>query len=162
MGTAKFRDVVAKSVAAVLGPLGFRKRGYVFFRNLETVIHLISIQSSVSSTSDTARMTVNLAVVCPSLLEPGRNPSVMESHWNERLGTLMPQAVDVWWTMSTPEETATAATEIAQAIQEFGVPALDEIRRSSDLFDVWRSGKSPGLTRKQREDYLSELGSRST
>jgi hypothetical protein len=158
MRGASFREIVIAAAAVVLSPCGFRKRGSVFWRKLDGLVHLVSVQSSVSSTASVSMVTVNIAIVCESLLDEGERTSVSGAHWRERLGHLMPQANDVWWTITTADEAHAAGAEIASALANCGLPALDRIRTPASLLALWQSGRSPGLTKVQVERYAAQLG----
>ena len=157
MPTASFKSVILNSMAELLRPVGFRKSGAVFARAVNDVIHLISLQSSTSSTASSVRLTVNVAVWVPTLAEPNQRPDVCSSHWNERIGGLMPQRSDRWWTVTSEQESQAAAFEIGTAIKQFALPALAVLETSATLADLWESGASPGLTKFQAHRYLSRL-----
>jgi hypothetical protein len=144
-------------MAETLTAAGFRKSGFVFSRPKEDVVHLVSLQSSQSSTSDTLRVTVNLAVWAPTLSDGPEKPDVSASHWRERLGFLMPVRSDRWWEASSDHSASIVAAEIGCAIRDFGLPALDRLASVSALRELWARGSCPGLTDLQRRRYLERL-----
>jgi hypothetical protein len=67
----------------------------------------------------------------------------------------MPNPTDRWWSASSSAEAEQAADLIAEALTKFGVPALDAIPNAFALYDLWKSGRSPGLTAVQAAKYLA-------
>lgn len=101
MSSEAYKKQIGLAVALALAPLGFRRKGQVFFRQLDEVAHIVSLQSSTSSTASVLKMTVNLGVWVSSLAEDGSKPDLWSAHWRERLGYLMPQRIDYWWEVSS-------------------------------------------------------------
>ncbi|MCG3134332.1 MAG: hypothetical protein HMLKMBBP_01637 [Planctomycetes bacterium] len=159
MSTAPLKARVLDSMAAVLRPAGFRKRGSVFERSVANVVHLVSLQSSASSTVRACRVTVNLAVWVPRL-HPTRNPDVWDSPWQQRLGSVMSEPGDRWWPLESDASADSAADEIRSALTRFGLPALDALSSESALLELWRSGK--GTTAGRAADLIRILGGEST
>jgi len=77
-------------MAEVLKAAGFRKSGAKVTRTLEEVAHLVTLQSSVASTSQSLRATINLGVWL-TVLEGDGKPDMWSAHWRERIGALMPE-----------------------------------------------------------------------
>jgi hypothetical protein len=144
-------------MSAVLRPAGFRKRGSVFHRTRADVAHLVSLQSSVSSTADACRVTVNLAVWLPRLY-PTRSADVWSAPWNQRLGFLMPEADDRWWQVDSDASADAASVQIRDGLSRLALPVFDSLSSEQALLDLWRSGKSPGIAAAHRADLLHVLG----
>jgi Domain of unknown function (DUF4304) len=151
------KQALLSSMWHLLKLRGFKNRGAIFHKPIGDVVHLISLQSSQSSTHDCARVTVNLAVRCIILDDAGIAPSVWNAHWRERLGHEMPAKADVWWTISSDEGLASATSEIMIATEAYGLPALDNLQSSASLLALWDSGVSPGLTRRQATECAERL-----
>jgi len=141
----------------MLAPLGFKKQGLIFRRELHEVVHWVGLQSSSSSTEENLKLAVNLAVTVPKLAKPGMQPGIGAAQWSVRLGFFMPIRTDKWWTIASPPDAELAAAEIDVALSSFGIPAFDTLSSISDIAALWRSGVSPGLTEKMRTQYLQEL-----
>jgi hypothetical protein len=154
---ATLREELISALWQLLKPSGFKKRGAVFQKPVADVIHLISLQSSVSSTQDHARVTVNLAVWCKAINNAGPNPTVWSAHWRQRIGKLMPAKADLWWSLDSNEATSTARTEIVAALKVYGLPALEKLADSASLLTLWDTGISPGLTELQARQYAERL-----
>ena len=157
MFTASHKGMILAAIADALRPAGFRKNGSKFTRNLGDVIHLISLQSSTSSTAASLQATANLAVWVPALADNEGPPDMWSSHWRERIGQLMPDRSDRWWTVTNEKEAAVAASEIREAIQMYVLPTFAALATSAALVQLWKSGVSPGLTERQAQRYLQRL-----
>jgi hypothetical protein len=153
-------DPVLLALAVLLRSRGYIKSGSTFrLRTLDTIF-IISLQSSDSSTSTLAKVTVNLGVHVPALQDPQRpekNPSASSVHWHERIGRLMPEKRDIWWSIHSAEEAASVAPIITRCVEQFGIPALAEVSTVQALKRLWESGCSPGLTEVQRVRHLQAL-----
>jgi hypothetical protein len=154
---SSYKQFVVDAVAGALRPVGFRKSGLKFSRPLTDVVHLVSVQSSVSSTASSLRATVNLGVWVPALADNGAKPDIWAAHWRERLGFLMPDPTDRWWEACSDREAAAAALEIGHALRTFALPVLDSLATADALAALWRSGRSPGLTEPGAQRYLDAL-----
>ena len=157
MSNSSYKKSIVAAMAETLRPAGFKKTGLNFARPVNDVIQLISLQSSVSSTASTLKVTVNIGVWLPILAEDWQKPDVWESHWNSRIGFLMPERNDFWWSVSSEPEASVTALQISEAIQRFVFPQLERLATSDTLVELWRSGVSPGLTEFQAKRFLQRL-----
>jgi hypothetical protein len=157
MGAADIKTIVIDAMAGTLTPLGYRRTGFVFRRVLGQLVHLVQLQGSRSSSAEVAKLTVNLAVFVPSLSPPGKDPAVIAAQWRSRIGGLMPEKNDRWWTISSERQAVAAASEISDALANHGIPALSKVSSLESLRQLWASGISPGLTAGQRARVLAQL-----
>jgi hypothetical protein len=157
MSSEAHKKQIGLAVATALKPLGFRRKGQVFTRQLGEVTHILSLQSSTSSTASLLKITVNLGVWVSSLAEDGSKPALWSAHWCERLGFLMPQRIDYWWEISSDHDAEFATRQIVEAIQTYAVPQLEQLASRDALVALWRAGRSPGLTDFQAKRYLDRI-----
>lgn len=161
MNTAVLKTPVLKALARLLHPLGYRKTGPVFSLNLGEVIHLVEVQTSRQSTANEVKLTVNLGVFVPGLVYADirdiTKPSIPLSQWRQRIGALLPEQADTWWSISSSEQAVEVATEISSRIENYGLAALASVQSMSALAAIWGSGRSPGLTERQRQELLVRL-----
>jgi hypothetical protein len=148
------------AMKACLKPHGYSKSGATFRLRSSEIVRIISLQSSVDSTSVLAKVTVNIGVHILALQDPQRpekNPSVWSTHWNHRIGELMPENNDMWWSIRNAAEAAAVAAEITRCVEQYALSALAQVSTVQALRQVWESGRSPGLTEGQRIRHLQEL-----
>jgi hypothetical protein len=127
-------------------------------------VAIIQFQRSQWNQRGDIRFTLNTSIVSARLLERfGHSADVSraseaDGHLRERIGFYSNAKLDTWWRLHEGSEATGIISEVLQLL-ELAVPYLDE--RSSDeaLVELWQSGTSPGITEKQRNDYLAELGS---
>jgi len=156
MPATDYKRTILEAMSEALRPIGFRKKGAHFTKTEAEVVHLVSLQSSSGSTAEAVRVTVNLGVWV-SALEGDAKPDVWSAHWRERLGSLMPENRDVWWDAASNEEAKSTGARIASAIRTFGLPVLGSITTRRALLDLWRSGRSPGLTEVYAKRLMNRL-----
>jgi hypothetical protein len=161
MPTLALKASVLAALQAALEPLGFVASGALLQRELAEVVHLVELQSSQEANVSHIAVTVNLGVYAPSLVDAGIRdyirPSIPQAHWRERLGILMPQRRDRWWTIENPEQAAEAGAEIAASVTEYGLAPLGKIADLASLRRIWETGVSPGLSDYQRRRHLERL-----
>ncbi len=153
MSAEDHKKTVLATMQALLKPCGFRKKATTFWREVDGLVHLVSLQSSSGSTSSTAKVTVNIAVTAPLALNSWDSVhSVWSGHWRERLGFLAPGGSDVWWQLHDAASAATAAEEIGTLLGSFALPKLAEFPSLSSLLRVLEAGRGP-------EDTVERPGS---
>ena len=147
-----------------LRPLGFKKRGALFVRIANDVSTMVQFQRSTTNTRDRLTFTVNLGIAVGALLYPGQELSKMrewDGHLRMRLGELLPDRADKWWTLDGSQEPQAVANEVARAIAEIAVPYFDAHGTADAMQSLWESGRSPGLTDRKRDELLARLRARS-
>jgi hypothetical protein len=138
-------EVIRAGLAPALRADGYRKDGHTFRRERERCVQVVNVQSSRWDTSSEVQFTVNLGVFFPevhALMEPGWGPGPggpREAHCTlrSRIGELMPERKDHWWTLRPPSRFALfggtserVAGELRAAFDQYASPWL---QRLSDL-----------------------------
>ena len=160
MGTNSLTEPVLFALTTCLKPRGYVKSGSTFRLRSPEIVSIVSMQSSTSSTSALAKVTINLGIHVLALQDPQRpekNPSTSSAHWHQRIGQLMPEKNDVWWSIHTIDEAGSVAAEVVRRVEQFGLPALAQVSTVPALQQLWVSGHSPGITDGQRVRYLQQL-----
>jgi hypothetical protein len=155
MSNKEFAEIAIVLSARLLKQEGFHKSGILFSRALPEITHLIGFQKSNTSSAYSIKITVNLATWLPALSKG--KPNIWDAHWRERIGHLSPQQTDLWWVIDSPECAQRVGEEIANLIQRWGLPAINELTTQGSLIKLWSSGSSPGITDLMRRQYLSRL-----
>lgn len=143
-------SVVLDALTGALKPHGFTRRGKIFRRRVADVVQVVQLQSSMTSTHDRLKATVNVGVYSVKLEERLRAtgwawkqtdvPAESDCHWRVRLGRLMPAWDDVWWTVTSPGEAHAAAEEIAVAVSTYALPVLANLASTESLEALWSRG----------------------
>jgi hypothetical protein len=162
VGGVAFAELV-KRVGDFLQQRGFEGRGPVFFRVRAGNWALIALQKSQKTSADAIVFTVNVGVVSERLarffsipLMPNRPPEAGEWHWRQRLGFLLPEGLDKWWTIKSNTRIEEVSREVERAL-ELALPEVEKHIRDEFLRDLWLTGRSPGLTEVQRLKNLAVL-----
>lgn len=156
---------VLAQLQAALAPHGYCAAGTLFQRELAQVVHLVELQSTQEEGAAHIAVTVNLGVFAPALVDADIReyirPSIPQAHWRERIGILMPQRRDRWWSIENAAQAAAAGAEIAVCVEQYGLPPLARIPDIAALRRIWETGASPGLSDYQRRRHLERLAASS-
>jgi hypothetical protein len=157
----EFRALMT-TLAARLRNDGFRRRGNSFCRRGEDGNYeILEVQKSSDSTPEKIVFTINLGTFLARLGHyfPARQdpPSIADCHWRERLGFVLPGDEDRWWSIEQSADVPELADALCDAIQDYGLPALERFSKDESLRDLWLSGCAPNLTDMQRLMHLSAL-----
>lgn len=129
---------LVKEVASALAVNGFERRGLIFKRRVTEVLHLVEIQPSWYSGEDCVRFTINIGVLSYKLDElwpelTQKRPIVADCQIRTRLGKLLPNADDKWWSIAAGDSIVLLFAEIIAYIQIYAIPFLNRLRSDSDL-----------------------------
>ena len=156
MALVAWKKLVGAPVTEVLKRRGFRKASLTFSAVRSGVTLVVNLQSSTGSSSEALKVTCNLGIRVDRLANrPGT--SVWDAHWRERIGFFLPEPQDHWWECASDDNARQAGREIAALLEAKAIPAMEQLASPAALAALWSSGRSPGLTERQRVDYLSEL-----
>lgn len=157
MAQELFEEMVSGFVWPGLKQLGFKRRRGNFHRPVGANWEVINLQRSYWSETGHVAFTVNLGVAWECVRETvrgsewkaGTRPSVYDCHFHERLGFLF-AGRDVWWDINAGTDVAVLAEAVAQAIERYGLPWLDE---RSDEFN-FRDRSLADLSVRPNHDLL--------
>lgn len=142
-------DRLLHSMAATLEPLGFERSGLLFRRVYGANAALIEFQSSDRSSTERMVFTLNLGILCGSLLtdiRPLEKCETMDAQLRRRIGHLLPEAHDKWWEVTGSTDIAPLAHELSADLIHRAIPYLEKYADTEALIELWKSGQSPGLT----------------
>ncbi|MGC4115957.1 MAG: DUF4304 domain-containing protein [Myxococcales bacterium] len=146
------RKLIARELDALLRPAGFRRRGLVFRRERDEQVHVVSLQSSQSSTKGRLKVTLNLGIHSFALnarlvemgLVRGRvkgKVDIAACHWRIRLGHLrLKDPHDQWWTVTSERTALKAAREMKDLLERRGLPRLEGLSSTAALRKLWEAG----------------------
>jgi hypothetical protein len=80
-----------------------------------------------------------------------------DCQWRQRLGFLMPNHRDEWWSIEAATSIESLGKRICESLENLAIPEIDRYIQDQALRDLWLSGHSPGLTNFQRLMNLSVL-----
>lgn len=117
---------------ALLRAAGFRKGGRSSWRERGGILHIVNIQASWLNTPDKADFTINIQVTFTGYHEMAygqsapKNPAATLPMWDRRIADLMSERCDRWWRVTGETEPSIPGAEVAEAIERFGLPYLDQ------------------------------------
>jgi len=158
-----FQRLLRDGISPVLKQYGYRRKALTFHLSRHGNWGVLNFQKSRKSTSEVIYFTLNLGVASAKLLVFSGSrfaeaaPALEDCHWRERLGFLLPEHQDKWWTIDANSSVPQLADEFRRHLQGFAVPTIEKYIADEALRDLWLSGASPGLTEVQRLMNLSVL-----
>jgi len=155
MALQDWKNRVAAPTAELLKKRGFRKRGWRFSAERADAVMVVAFQSSQATDRNHLKVTVNLSIHLKGLQDTWSGFG--GEHWAQRIGRFMAVPVDHWWTCSNDDEAKRAGEQIAALLEQAALPEMERLACAEALRDLWASGQSPGLTEKQRTNFLSML-----
>lgn len=159
MTSKDFKKIIIDRLTAVLKPKGFKKSGSTFSASNEDLTYFIDIQSSQGSNAAMLKMTVNIEIYSSTVykLQDTSLPEKWSRHYKERIGFLLDNPHDKWWTINNEQDANDSANEISDLIIKRVLPTFDALKTTGDLATLWNQNKCPGLTEHQRKEYLNLL-----
>jgi len=147
-------------VARYLRSEGFLRKRQAFLLGRSDGWALVVFQKSRKSTQTEILFTINLGVVSRRLMEFCEDglgfPNIDDAHWRVRVGYLLPEKRDIWWTITPSTKYEHLLGEVESALNR-SIAELKTYLNDEVLRDLWLAGISPGLTDLQRLMLLSVL-----
>jgi hypothetical protein len=153
-----FKKVILDDLKDYLKLLGYKRSNTTFTLDTNELIYYIQVQSSQSSTSKVAKVTVNLGILSKHLLiNSGLQPDIGHCQWRFRLGNFLDKPTDKWWIIDSLNTAKSASKEIIGLIENKVLKEWKVIKSTNDLREIWITGRCTGITDKARLIYLNEL-----
>ena len=159
MASGKFKKIIIEPLAFILKPLGFKRKGNIFSRATPDLTYYIGLQSSQSSTASVLKITLNIEIFSSKLCELSDSslPAQDQRHYHKRIGWFMDKPDDKWWLIDSEKNAALASVEINDLVANMVIPDFEKLKSTDDLHQMFKDGKSPGLTQGQMKHYLELL-----
>ena len=130
-------DVIRLDLAKRLKADGYRKSGRTFYLADDSRTAVVNVQGSKSNLGDEGTFTVNLGVYFPDVAQitnaipfTGRFPREYNCTIRKRVGKLMSDGNDFWWSVNSDRGVDPLAKDVGDAWSEHGKLWIDRI---SDL-----------------------------
>jgi hypothetical protein len=153
MATAQdvLRELLKIHVGPALRAAGFAGSGQDFHKRAGGNWAAINVQRDRYSTAAELRFTVNLGTASTVVRledgyaadEPARE---IVCHWRTRLGALLPEARDRWWTVRTgmrPEAIMELGGTLARMLDDTAIPKLDAMASDEAILEAVLPGGQP-------------------
>ena len=142
----------SSATAKRLAAAGFKRKGFHLHRKANELFHAIQFQASRWGSTAEGQFTVNLIVTSPDLYETWIgssfpvNPASALFPIQRRIGSLMPQRNDYWWTVDSDTDISSLATEVADTIENCAIRFFADYESNEALLSQLRKGICPGCT----------------
>lgn len=141
----------SRETAKRLAAEGFKRKGFHLHRKAGELFHAIQFQGSRWGSAAEGKFTVNLIVTSPDLYEAWigpfpLNPASALFPIQMRIGSLMTERSDHWWTVDSDTDISTLATEVAETIEDCAVRFFTAYESNETLLSQLRKGICPGCT----------------
>jgi hypothetical protein len=163
----KVEDLYKEMIRGVIFPplkkLGYTKVKTSFYFRFEGNLGIINFQKSQKSDSSQIVFTVNMGIASKRILnflsfpEEKQRPLIWDTQLRVRLGHLLWEGHDVWWTINQETTIDTLGPLFLDYVVNYCVPFIQDYITDEALRDLWMTGKSPSLTEFERLLYLSVL-----
>ncbi|MGC4013224.1 MAG: DUF4304 domain-containing protein [Luteolibacter sp.] len=159
MNTTEFKKNFLEKLGALLKPLHFKRKQNIFSYSNKDLTYYICVQSSVDSTAEIMKTTVNIEIASSRLsyLDDLSIPGYLHRHFVKNIGDYAGQQQKKWWTIDNTESALKAEKEIEELITTQVLPEINSLKTTDDLARLWEKQVNPGLTSHQRREYLSLL-----
>lgn len=148
----RIADILKQSVAAILKPRGYEKRGNTYVQQLSDLSRVIDVQKGRWNTQDQAEFTLNCGIFIPGVLaiyggrpEPGP-PTVPASCISARIGLLTPVHLDKWWKLGANDVVPDTDQEVAEQVRtyltRYLLPFIESFGSRQDVAAFLESGYS--------------------
>ena len=141
------KKLVADELRATFKAHGFRAKGLTFHRQVADNFGIIQLQKSRNSTAGIVEFTINLGVFsgrvqrtlseCMWMPEVTGVPTEPVCHLRKRVGSLLPEARDVWWSIRAGADVAELGATIRSVLELQAFPFLEPRISDEGLRDHW-------------------------
>lgn len=139
-----------KELRPTLAEEEFRRKGQNFVVESPDCWGMINFQKSLYSAPGQKNFTINLAIAAKRILRFRGEPSALPpryyaSHWNIRIGHLIPGNLDRWWALSVEHPYEVVAHEVTKYIVELAIPIIRSHLSEEGLLQLWDSKNAGGF-----------------
>jgi hypothetical protein len=131
-------EVIATGPAVLLKERGYRKVGISFYRPGD-VVRIINFQRSQRNDTGEHRFTVNVSFFSQGLhaLWTGnaapKNPCTVMPALTQRIGHLMPDDLDHWWSVTAQTIPSELGAVVTAATRDYALPWLERFATTQEL-----------------------------
>lgn len=148
MNSQDFRKLIVSRLHELLKKHQFKKKGCVFSRELQEVIHYITLQSSSKTTSNHLVVTINVGVYSDALVNKDKwypQPGISSCQWWCRLGELTPDRSEKWWIIENDLDAERTCKEMIDDLMNYALRILDHLRATNALQDIMQTPNLPAV-----------------
>ena len=144
--TKRIRQIVDRGLGPTLRNAGFHRHGADFSRKYGEALHVINFQLSQWNTTELGKFTLNIGVHFTSVaaLLYGKdpmpaNPKESRCLLTARVGLLMPDQKDHWWSVTSETNSDSVSEELATVCSSYVLPWLKPFKTLVEM--DWEAGR---------------------
>jgi hypothetical protein len=136
--TKLLQKALRETLEPAIVRMGFEGKKRIYRRNRNGLMDIVDIQLWKYNDANRARFTIELGLCVPVALEMAAalqsfayfrssvaSPGITECAERERIGILIPEPKDRWWTISSGTDPTAVASEVVTNLEKFGMPWLE-------------------------------------
>jgi Domain of unknown function (DUF4304) len=144
----KFDKIIKEGFHEILKPLGFKKRAYNFYLQLDTIGQIINVQKSAYGNKDSIRFTINTGIFVPEYWLACYNhsgkglpdfPTEPECLIRKRIGILRNQH-DTWYNVDERADERQLIAEMRTNLADFILPYFNRLNSTEKMLQELDSG----------------------
>lgn len=127
-------DVIRRDLTQRLKADGYCKSGRTFYSLGESRTTIVNVQASKSNLGEEGTFAINLGVYIPDVAKitnalpfTGRFPKEYDCTIRQRLGMLMTDGKDYWWSVNSTTDIDALAKDVGDAWLQHGKPWIDRL-----------------------------------
>jgi hypothetical protein len=142
-----FKLLLAQELLPTFKARGFRQKGLTFYQTVEDNFAIVQFQKSRTATAASLDFTINLGVLSGRvqgalsqiMWVPQVNgvPTEPACHLRQRIGFLLPEARDLWWTVRADTKLTERGRTIRPVLESYAFPFLGARVSDTGLRDHW-------------------------
>ena len=103
MTSKDFKQIIVDQLSGALKSKGFKKSGDTFSLSNGDLSYFINVQSSKETNSASLKLTLNIEIYSSLIykLQDTSLPEKWSRHFTQRIGSLLDNPHDKWWTIET-------------------------------------------------------------
>ena len=138
--TKKIRQIVGRGLGPCLTNAGFQRQGADFSRKCGEALHVVDFQLDKWNSKELGRFTLNIgahftgvaALLCGTDPMPV-NPKESHCLLRARVGLLMPERRDHWWSVTSETDGDSMSEELATVCSSYVLPWLEQFKTLADV-----------------------------
>jgi hypothetical protein len=154
---------VQSAAGKLLKDLGFKRKGSIIFTAKGDNFGVIHLQSHRYSTKTELSFTVKVGVIIGKLADSWaysqclKHPSIVDAQVRLRIGDLLPERQDKWWTITDDVDIVDSSKDFAQPLLQRAVPFIQQYMVIENVISAWEHDAASGLTDMKGSRYLAQL-----
>ncbi|MFN8359680.1 MAG: DUF4304 domain-containing protein [Candidatus Kapaibacterium sp.] len=158
-----FNELI-KILTPHLKQIGFSKKRYTFYLEVDKNYGVVNFQKSRESTKEVIKFSINFGVYSNTLRQLDywtrdlvKPDEVDQCHWHSRVSSFMPRSSGPWLNVVISDDLNSKATFVMELIQSIILPEINKRLSDEGLINCWMNKEYTGTTELGRFKNLTTL-----